>query len=173
MMSNINKLLFFRFLYLTLGQILIFNNFLIFGSNVNVYLIFILIFPLNYNKSLAYIITFLFGFVLDFFSNSSGIITFSLLISILIKPYIVRFIFGYFDVNQVRKTSEYISKTGLFQKLGYLLIMFLSHQFIINFIDIFSFENIKYIINKTLISSIISILFSYIIILIFFRKNAR
>ena len=172
-MSKINKLLFFRFLYLILGQILIFNNFLIFGSNVNVYLIFILIFPLNYNKSLTYLITFIFGFLLDFFSNSFGIITFSLLISILIKPFVVRFIFGYFDVNQVRKTSEYISKTSFFQKFGYLLIMFLSHQFIINFIDIFSFENIKSIINKTLISSIISILFSYIIILIFFRKNAR
>jgi len=172
-MSKINKLLFFRFLYLSLGQILIFNNFLIFGSNVNVYLIFILIFPLNYNKSLTYVITFIFGFILDFFSNSLGIITFSLLISILIKPYVVKFIFGYFDVNQVRKTSEYINKTSFFQKFGYLLIMFLSHQFIINFIDIFSFENIKSIVNKTLISSIISILFSYIIILIFFRKNAR
>jgi hypothetical protein len=172
-MSKINKLLFFRFLYLSLGQILIFNNFLIFGSNVNIYLIFILIFPLNYNKSLTYVITFFFGFLLDFFSNSLGIITFSLLISILIKPYVVKFIFGYFDVNQVRKTSEYINKTSFFQKFGYLLIMFLSHQFIINFIDIFSFENIKSIINKTLISSIISILFSYIIILIFFRKNER
>jgi len=172
-MSKINKLLFFRFLYLSLGQILIFNNFLIFGSNVNVYLIFILIFFFFYNKSLTYVITFIFGFLLAFFSNSLGIITFSLLISILIKPYVVRFIFGYFDVNQVRKTSEYINKTSFFQKSGYLLIMFLSHQFIINFIDIFSFENIKSIINKTLISSIISILFSYIIILIFFRKNAR
>ena len=172
-MSKINKLLFFRFLFLSLGQILIFNNFLIFGSNVNVYLIFILIFPLNYNKSLTYVITFIFGFLLDFFSNSFGIITFSLLISILIKPYVVRFIFGYFDVNQVRKTSEYISKTSFFQKFGYLLIMFLSHQFVVNFMDIFSFENIKSIINKTLISSIISILSSYIIILIFFRKNAR
>ena len=172
-MSNINQLLFFRFLFLSLGQILIFNNFLIFGNNVNIYLIFVLVFPLNFNTSLSYIIVFLFGFILDFFSNSLGIITFSLLISILIKPYVVKFIFGYFDVNQVRKTSEYINKTSFFQKFGYLLIMFLSHQFIINFIDIFSFENIKSIVNKTLISSIISILFSYIIILIFFRKNAR
>ena len=172
-MSKINKLLFFRFIYLILGQILIFNNFLIFGNNVNLYLIFILIFPLNYNKSLSYIIVFLFGFVLDFFSNSMGIITFSLLISILIKPHIVRFIFGYFDVNQVRKTSEYIDKTSFFQKSSYLLIMFLTHQFIINFMDIFSFDNFKIIINKTLISSLISIIFSYLIILIFFRKNAR
>lgn len=172
-MSNINQLLFFRFLFLLLGQILIFNNFLIFGNNVNIYLIFILVFPLNFNTSLSYLIVFLFGFILDFFSNSMGIITFSLLISILIKPYILKFVFGNFDINQVRKTSEYISKTSLFQKTSYLLIMFLSHQLIVNFIDIFSFEKLKIIINKTLVSTIISIFFSYIIVLIFFRKNER
>jgi hypothetical protein len=172
-MSNINQLLFFRFLFLLLGQILIFNNFLIFGNNVNIYLIFVLVFPLNFNTSLSYLIVFLFGFILDFFSNSMGIITFSLLISILIKPYILKFVFGNFDINQVRKTSEYISKTSLFQKTSYLLIMFLSHQLIVNFIDIFSFEKLKIIINKTLVSTIISIFFSYIIVLIFFRKNER
>jgi len=172
-MSNINQLLFFRFLFLLLGQILIFNNFLIFGNNVNIYLIFVLVFPLNFNTSLSYSIVFLFGFILDFFSNSMGIITFSLLISILIKPYILKFVFGNFDINQVRKTSEYISKTSLFQKTSYLLIMFLSHQLIVNFIDIFSFEKLKIIINKTLVSTIISIFFSYIIVLIFFRKNER
>ena len=172
-MSNINQLLFFRFLFLLLGQILIFNNFLIFGNNVNIYLIFVLVFPLNFNTSLSYLIVFLFGFILDFFSNSMGIITFSLLISILIKPYILKFVFGNFDINQVRKISEYISKTSLFQKTSYLLIMFLSHQLIVNFIDIFSFEKIKIIINKTLVSTIISIFFSYIIVLIFFRKNER
>ena len=172
-MSNINQLLFFRFLFLLLGQILIFNNFLIFGNNVNIYLIFVLVFPLNFNTSLSYLIVFLFGFILDFFSNSMGIITFSLLISILIKPYILKFVFGNFDINQVRKTSEYISKTSLFQKTSYLLIMFLSHQLIVNFIDIFSFEKLKIIIYKTLVSTIISIFFSYIIVLIFFRKNER
>jgi len=172
-MSNINQLLFFRFLFLLFGQILIFNNFLFFSNNVNIYLIFVLVFPLNFNTSLSYLIVFLFGFILDFFSNSMGIITFSLLISILIKPYILKFVFGNFDINQVRKTSEYISKTSLFQKTSYLLIMFLSHQLIVNFIDIFSFEKLKIIINKTLVSTIISIFFSYIIVLIFFRKNER
>lgn len=166
-MSNINQLLFFRFLFLLLGQILIFNNFLIFGNNVNIYLIFVLVFPLNFNTSLSYLIVFLFGFILDFFSNSMGIITFSLLISILIKPYILKFVFGNFDINQVRKTSEYISKTSLFQKTSYLLIMFLSHQLIVNFIDIFSFEKLKIIINKTLVSTIISIFFLYNCINIF------
>lgn len=172
-MSNINQLLFYRLLFISLGQILIFNNFLIFGNNVNIYLIFVLVFPLNFNTTLSYIIVFLFGYILDFFSNSMGIITFSLLISILIKPYVLKFVFGNFDINQVRKTSEYISKTSLFQKTSYLLIMFISHQLIVNFIDIFSFEKLKIIFNKTLVSTIISIFFSYLIVLIFFRKNER
>ena len=171
-MNNINQLLFFRFVMLSLSQVMIFNNFLIFENTVNIYLIFVLVFPLNFNKSLAYIITFIFGFVIDFFSNSFGIITFSLLISILIKPSIIKFAFGHFDVNKVRKTSEYISGTSLYQQLSYLFLMFFTHQLILNTVEIFSLQNYDMILNKTLISSIISIIFSYFLLLIFFRKNA-
>ncbi|MAR62732.1 MAG: hypothetical protein CMC45_02545 [Flavobacteriaceae bacterium] len=171
-MNNINQLLFFRFIMLSLSQVMIFNNFLIFENTVNIYLIFVLVFPLNFNKSLAYIITFIFGFVIDFFSNSFGIITFSLLISILIKPSVIKFAFGHFDVNKVRKTSEYISGTSLYQQLSYLFLMFFTHQLILNTVEIFSLQNFDMILNKTLISSIISIIFSYFLLLIFFRKNA-
>ena len=157
---------------LSLSQVMIFNNFLIFENTVNIYLIFVLVFPLNFNKSLAYIITFIFGFVIDFFSNSFGIITFSLLISILIKPSVIKFAFGHFDVNKVRKTSEYISGTSLYQQLSYLFLMFFTHQLILNTVEIFSLQNFDMILNKTLISSIISIIFSYFLLLIFFRKNA-
>ena len=169
-MNSINQLLFFRFIILSLSQFIIFNNFLIFGNTVNIYLIFIIVFPLNFNKSLAYIITFIYGFVIDFFSNSFGIITFSLLISILIKPYILKFAFGNFD--KVRKTSEYISGTSLYQQISYLILMFFIHQLILNSVEIFSLQNFDVIFNKTLISSIISIIFSYFLLLIFFRKNA-
>jgi hypothetical protein len=172
-MNNINQLLFFRFILLSSSQIMIFNNFLIFGNPVNIYLIYIIVFPLNYNKSLSYILIFLFGFVLDFFSNSFGIITFSLLISILIKPFLLKFSFGNFDINKVRKTSEYISGTSLFQQASYLLMIFFTHQLVLNSVEIFSFKNFNIILNKTLTSSIISIIFSYFIITIFFRKNAR
>ena len=171
-MNSINQLLFFRFIILSLAQFIIFNNFLIFGNTVNIYLIFIIVFPLNFNKSLAYIITFIYGFVIDFFSNSFGIITFSLLISILIKPYILKFAFGNFDVNKVRKTSEYISGTSLYQQTSYLFLMFFIHQLILNTVEIFSSQNFDVIFKKTLISSIISIIFSYFLLLIFFRKHA-
>ena len=171
-MNSIYQLLFFRFIILSLAQFIIFNNFLIFGNTVNIYLIFIIVFPLNFNKSLAYIITFIFGFAIDFFSNSFGIITFSLLISILIKPYILKFAFGNFDVNKVRKTSEYISGTSLYQQTSYLFLMFFIHQLILNTVEIFSLQNFDVIFKKTLISSIISIIFSYFLLLIFFRKHA-
>lgn len=171
-MNNINQLLFFRFIILSLSQVMIFNNFLIFGNTINIYLIFVLVFPLNFNKSIAYIITFIFGFVIDFFSSSFGIITFSLLLSILTKPYIIKFAFGNFDVNKVRRTSEYISGTSLYQQLSYLFLMFFTHQLILYSVEIFSLKNFDIILNKALISSIISIIFSYFILLIFFRKNA-
>ena len=164
--------MFFRFIILSLSQVMIFNNFLIFGNTVNIYLIFVLVFPLNFNKSFAYIITFIFGFVIDFFSSSFGIITSSLLLSILTKPYIIKFAFGNFDVNKVRRTSEYISGTSLYQQLSYLFLMFFTHQLILYSVEIFSLKNFDIILNKALISSIISIIFSYFILLIFFRKNA-
>jgi hypothetical protein len=60
----------------------------------------------------------------------------------------------------------------LYQQLSYLFLMFFTHQLILNSVEIFSLKNLDIILNKTLISSIISIIFSYFILLIFFRKNA-
>ena len=142
-MSNIYQLLFFRFLFLSLGQILIFNNFLIFGNNVNIYLIFVLVFPLNFNTSFSYLIVFSFWFYFRFFFKFNGNYNIFITYFNSYKPYILKFVFGNFDINQVRKTSEYISKTSLFQKTSLSIIMFLSHQLIVNFIDIFHLKNSK------------------------------
>jgi len=90
-MSNINLLVFLRFLFIIISQILIFNNILIFGVSPNIYLIFLIIFPLNYNKSFMYLYMFIAGLILDLFSNTYGIITFSLLISSLLKIYFLKF----------------------------------------------------------------------------------
>ena len=172
-MNNINQIIFLRFVFIIASQILIFNNIYVFGISPNIYLIFLLIFPLNYNKSLFYIIIFITGLILDFFSNSYGIITFSLLISCFLRYYFLMFSFGNFDIGKVRKTADYIKETNSYQKTTYLFLMYITHQFILFTVEIFSFEKFYWIIEKTIISTIISIILSYILILIFFRKNAR
>ena len=172
-MSNINFLVFLRFLFIIISQILIFNNILIFGVSPNIYLIFLIIFPLNYNKSFMYLYMFISGLILDLFSNTYGIITFSLLISSLLKIYFLKFSFGHFDASKVRKTADYIRETSLYQKITFLILMFFTHQLILYSVEAFSFEKFSWVIKKTVLSTIISIILSYIFILIFFNKNAR
>ena len=172
-MNNTNLFVFLRFLLIVTSQILIFNNVLFFGVSPNIYLIFLIIFPLNYNKSLMYLYMFFTGLILDLFSNSYGIITFSLLISSLLRIYFLKFSFGHFDASKVRKTADYIKETSLYQKLTFLFLMYLTHQFFLFSIEAFSIEKFNWIIKKTLLSTIISIILSYIFILIFFKKNAR
>ena len=84
-MRSISSIVFFRFIIIFLAQIIVFNNILIFGLSADIYIIFLLIFPQNINKSLYYFLIFLYGIFLDSFSNSFGIITFSLLISCLFE----------------------------------------------------------------------------------------
>ena len=90
-MRSISSIVFFRFIIIFLAQIIVFNNILIFGVSADIYIVFLLIFPQNINKSLYYFLIFLFGIFLDSFSNSFGIITFSLLISAYLSPYILDF----------------------------------------------------------------------------------
>ena len=172
-MKNINQLVFFRFLFIILSQILIFNNILIYGISPNIYLIFLIVFPLNYNKSLFYVYVFIAGLILDFFSNTYGIITFSLLLSAWIRPYFLKFSFGHFDASKVRKTADYIQETSFYQKLTFLILMYLTHQFLLFTVEAFSFDKLDWIIKKTLTSTIISIILCYIFIFIFYNKNAR
>ena len=172
-MKNINQLVFLRFLFIIFSQILIFNNILIYGISPNIYLIFLIVFPLTYNISIFYIYIFIAGLILDFFSNTYGIITFSLLLSAWFRPYFLKFSFGHFDASKVRKTADYIKETSLYQKLTFLILMYFSHQFLLFSVEVFSFEKLDWIIKKTLISTIISIILCYIFILIFYTKNAR
>lgn len=172
-MRNINQIVFLRFIFIISSQILVFNNIYILGVTPNIYLIFLLIFPLNYNKSFFYLYIFFAGLFLDFFSNSYGVITFSLLISSLLRRYFLTFSFGNFDIGKVRKTTDYIKDTSLYQKITYLFLMYFSHQFVLYLVEVFSFERFYWIIEKTILSTIISIILSYILLLIFLKKNAR
>ena len=104
-MKSTSSIIFFRFIIIFLSQIIVFNNITIYGASADIYIIFLLVFPQNINKSLYYSIIFLFGIFLDSFSNSFGIITFSLLISSYLRPYILDFSFGNFDMRKVGKVK--------------------------------------------------------------------
>ena len=172
-MRTISSIVFFRFIIIFFAQIIVFNNILIFGLSADIYIIFLLIFPQNINKSLYYFLIFLYGIVLDSFSNSFGVITFSLLISCYLRPYILDFSFGNFDMRKVGKVRDYLMNTTIYQKLTYISLVIFSHNFVLYFVEIFSIYKLDLILRNATISSLISITLILIILSLFYYKNER
>ena len=172
-MRSISSIVFFRFLIIFLAQIIVFNNVLIFGLSADIYIIFLLIFPQNINKSVYYFLIFLYGIFLDSFSNSFGIITFSLLMSAYLRPYILDFSFGNFDMRKVGKVRDYLINTTIYQKLTYISLVIFSHNFVLYFVEIFSIYKLDLILRNATISSLISITLILIILSLFYYKNER
>ena len=136
-------------------------------------MIFLLIFPQNINKSLYYFLIFLYGIFLDSFSNSFGIITFSLLISCYLRPYILDFSFGNFDMRKVGKVRDYLINTTIYQKLTYISLVIFCHNIVLYFVEIFSIYKLDLILRNATISSLISITLILIILSLFYYKNER
>jgi len=136
-------------------------------------MIFLLIFPQNINKSLYYFLIFLYGIFLDSFSNSFGIITFSLLISCYLRPYILDFSFGNFDMRKVGKVRDYLINTTIYQKLTYISLVIFCHNFVLYFVEIFSIYKLDLVLRNATISSLISITLILIILSLFYYKNER
>ncbi len=172
-MRSISSTVFFRFIIIFLAQIIVFNNILIFGLSADIYIIFLLIFPQNINKSLYYFLIFLYGIFLDSFSNSFGIITFSLLISCYLRPYILDFSFGNFDMRKVGKVRDYLINTTIYQKLTYIFLVIFSHNFVLYFVEIFSIYKLDLILRNATISTLISVTLILIILSLFYYKNER
>ena len=172
-MRSISSIVFFRFIIIFLAQVIVFNNILIFGLSADIYIIFLLIFPQNINKSLYYFLIFLYGIVLDSFSNSFGVITFSLLISCYLRPYILDFSFGNFDMRKVGKVRDYLINTTIYQKLTYISLVIFSHNFVLYFVEIFSIYKLDLIFRNATINSLISITLILIILSLFYYKNER
>ena len=172
-MRSISSIVFFRFIIIFLAQIIVFNNILIFGLSADIYIIFLLIFPQNINKSLYYFLIFLYGIFLDSFSNSFGIITFSLLISCYLRPYILDFSFGNFDMRKVGRVRDYLINTTIYQKLTYIFLVIFSHNFVLYFVEIFSIYKLDLILRNATISSLISVTLILIILSLFYYKNER
>ena len=94
-MVSIYLLIIKRFIFLVLIQGLIFNNFDFFDIyDPYVCLVFIITFPVKVNKITFMIISFVFGFALDLYTNTLGINTAACLSIAFLRSYILNFVFG-------------------------------------------------------------------------------
>jgi len=152
-----------RFMLLLAAQILIFNNMNLFGYiNPYPYILFIILYPVNGNKTGLLLASFLLGFILDMFCNSGGVHAIACLMLAYYRPYIFKFSFGLSYEYQTVKLNDVLTP----ERFSFLLIAVVLHHFTLFLLEIFRITFILEILLKTVLSTLFTLLVSVIIIYI-------
>jgi len=157
-----------RFILLAGLQVAILNNINFLGYiNPYVYILFIMLFPIKNNRTLFIFVSFLLGLTIDIFSDSGGIHAAACVSIAYVRPVILKFSFGTVYEYQTIKfdTVEFSSK------FIYIIIMTVIHHFILFSLEIFNISKVILTLQKTLFSSIFTIILCIMITIIFSRKT--
>ena len=159
----------FRFVLLLAVQIIIFNNMNFLGYiSPFPYLLFIILYPVNGNKSGLLIASFLLGLIMDMFSNSGGIHTTACLILAYFRPFIFKFSFGLSYEYQTVKLNDVLTP----ERFSFILLSVVIHHFTLFILEAFQFSFILDILLKTLLSTVFTLLICITIIYLI-KPNKR
>jgi len=158
----------FRFVSLLLLQVVLFDNIDLFGFVTPYpYILFILLYPLNSNRSGLILASFFLGLILDAFNNSGGVHAAACVSLAYFRESFLKFSFGISYEYHMMKITDKIST----ELLTYLSISILFHHLILYSLEIFNFQFTLEILLRTILSSVLTLIF--IIILIFLTKPAK
>ena len=155
---------FVRFFLLLAAQIIIFNNIDLFGYiNPFPYILFILLFPVNGNKQLLIVTSFLLGITMDLFSNSGGVHAAACLILAYARPYIFKFAFGVSYEYQTIRINDVLTP----ERFSFLLVSVVIHHFTLFILEVFQLSSLWDILLRTIIGTLFTLLICILLIYIF------
>lgn len=158
-----------RFIILVLIQVLILNNINFLGFiNPYLYVLFILLLPLNLTHYKVIFFSFLMGLTIDLFEDSGGINAAASVLIGFLRPSFLRFSFGISYEHQTVKFHQ----TPFAQRFTYISLLVVIHHLVLFSLEIFNLSYIILILKKTLFSSIFTILLILIVSGIF-QQNKR
>ena len=157
-----------RFFILMLLQVIVLNHINLLGYvNPYAYIIFILLFPFDGNKTLLILLSFLLGLCIDLFSDSGGVHAAACVLIGFLRPILLKFSFGVsYQYNAVK-----LNKVTFKERLLYIILMVFIHHFMLFSLEVFSLSHISLILKSTLFSGIFSTLLILCILLLFKRKE--
>ena len=159
----------FRFILLLAVQIIIFNNMNFLGYiSPYPYILFIILYPVNSNKSGLLVASFFLGLIMDMFSNSGGIHTTACVILAYYRPYLFKFSFGLSYEYQTVKLNDVVTP----ERFSFILLSVLIHHFILFTLEAFKFSFILDILLRTTLSTVFTIILCIIIIYLI-KPNRR
>ena len=158
-----------RFVLLLAIQVIIFNNMNFLGYiSPFPYILFIILYPVNGNKSGLIASSFLLGITLDLFSNSGGIHATACLVLAYLRPSLFKFAFGLSYEYQTIRLNDVVTP----QRFTFIFLSVIIHHFTLFILEAFQ---LSYILD-TLITTVLSTTFTIIlciIIIYLIKPNKR
>jgi rod shape-determining protein MreD len=129
-----------QFLVLVLLQVFILNNIQL-GGYVNpyLYILFILLLPVNTPNWLLLVLGFVLGLTIDLFTHTPGMNSSATVFMAFLRPYVLEIIApreGY-----EKNSSPRIKLYGFIWFLRYSIILVLAHHFVLFYIEVFRFSD--------------------------------
>jgi rod shape-determining protein MreD len=156
------------FIVLILLQILLFNN-IQFSGYVNpyVYIMFILLLPVEIPAWLLLLLSFMTGLIIDFFSGSPGMHTTATVLAGFVRPYVLRIISprdGYEPGSDPSMLTY-----GFTWFFTYTSLIVLFHHTTLFYIEVFRFTDFFRTMLRVIISSVFSI--TFILLAEYYRRG--
>jgi rod shape-determining protein MreD len=157
-----------RFVLLVFLQVLLLNNINLAGYiNPYVYILFILLYPLDGDKGLLIFLSFLLGLSIDIFEDSGGVHAAACAFIAYIRPVVLKYSFGIsYEYNSVK-----IRKAEPMERLTYIASLVFMHHFVMFSLEIFSFKHMLLLLKSTLFSGLFTIIVIVCTLIIFIKKS--
>lgn len=156
------------FILLILLQVLLFNNIQFSGYiNPYIYILFILLLPVEIPSWLLLLISFATGLIIDFFSGSPGMHSSATVLAGFSRPYILRVIAPR-DGYEAGSSPAMITY-GFRWFLIYTSLIILVHHTALFYLEVFRFAEFFRTLLRVLLSSLFSI--TFILMIEFYRKG--
>ena len=158
-----------RFILLLAFQIIIFNNMNFLGYiSPYPYILFIILYPVNGNKTVLVVASFLLGLIIDMFNNSGGAHATACLVLAYFRPSLFKFAFGLSYEYQTIKLNDVLTP----ERFTFILLAILIHHLTLFLLETFQLTYILDTLTRTLLSTAFSIIICIIIIYLI-KPNKR
>ena len=166
----INSILRFGLIFILLMvlQVVLFNN-IQFSGYVNpyIYIMFIILLPVEIPSWLLLLLSFGTGMLLDLFSGSPGMHSSATLLAGFVRPYILRIISPR-DGYEARSEPSMLNY-GLRWFLSYTVLIVLVHHTALFYLEVFRFADFFRTMARVLLSSVFTV--SFIVLIEFYRRG--
>ncbi len=168
---NIVLKLILRFAFYLLVQVLVLNQLeLGLGTQMMIYPLFIILLPVEMNIFIVLGLAFGLGLSIDGLSDTYGLHASSLLVVAYVRPWIFKAFSPRDGYEQIEETS--IQNMGFFWFLQTVGILLLIHHFWFFLLEMFKLNEILFILQKTVLSAILTFVICLLLQYLFVRKNS-